>query len=133
MSKPNRRKRCSKKIQKDEFTLEDFLDQMRQVQKMGPLDQILGMLPGIKPKQLQGLEFNEKSMKHLEALIQSMTPEERRTPQIINASRRRRIAKGAGRSVQEVNRLLSQFEQSKKMMKQLGKAGKGGLPKLPFW
>jgi signal recognition particle subunit SRP54 len=122
-----------KKIQKDEFTLEDFLDQMRQVQKMGPLDQILGMLPGIKPKQLQGLEFNEKSMKHLEALIQSMTPEERRTPQIINASRRRRIAKGAGRSVQEVNRLLSQFEQSKKMMKQLGKAGKGGLPKLPFW
>ena len=125
-------KALMKKIQKDEFTLEDFLDQMRQVQKMGPLDQLLGMLPGLKPKQLQGLKFDEKSMKHLEAIIQSMTPQERRTPQIINASRRRRIARGSGRSVQEVNRLLNQFEQSKKMMKQLGKLGKGGLPRLPF-
>ena len=125
-------KALMKKIQKDEFTLEDFLDQMRQVQKMGPLDQILGMLPGLKPKQLQGLEFDEKSMKHLEAIIQSMTPQERRMPQIINASRRKRIARGSGRSIQEVNRLLNQFEQSKKMIKQLGKAGKGGLPKLPF-
>lgn len=125
-------KALMKKIQKDEFTLEDFLAQLRQVQKMGPLDQILGMLPGVKPKQLQGLEFDEKSMKHVEAIIQSMTPEERRAPQIINASRRRRIARGSGRTVQEVNRLLSQFEQSKKMMKQFGKAGKGGLPKLPF-
>ena len=128
-----RAKALMKKIQKDEFTLEDFLDQMRQVQKMGPMDQLLGMLPGIKPKQLQGLTFDEKSMKHLEAIIQSMTPQERRTPQIINASRRRRIARGSGRSVQEVNRLLNQFEQSKKMMKQLGKGGKGGLPRLPFW
>ena len=125
-------KALMKKIQKDEFTLEDFLDQMRQVQKMGPLDQLLGMLPGLKPKQLQGLKFDEKSMKHLEAIIQSMTPQERRTPQIINASRRRRIARGSGRPVQEVNRLLNQFEQSKKMMKQLGKLGKGGLPRLPF-
>ena len=87
-------KALMKKIQKDEFTLEDFLDQMRQVQKMGPLDQLLGMLPGLKPKQLQGLKFDEKSMKHLEAIIQSMTPQERRMPQIINASRRRRIARG---------------------------------------
>lgn len=126
-------KALMKKIQKDEFTLEDFLDQMRQVQKMGPLDQILGMLPGLKPKQLQGFVLDEKSMKHIEAIIQSMTPQERRTPQIINASRRRRIAQGSGRPVQEVNRLLNQFEQSKKMMKQLGKIGKGGLPRLPFW
>jgi signal recognition particle subunit SRP54 len=125
-------KALMKKIQKDEFTLEDFLVQMRQVQKMGPLDQLLGMLPGLKPRQLQGLEFDEKSMKHLEAIIQSMTPQERRTPQLINASRRRRIARGSGRSLQEVNRLLNQFEQSKKMMKQLGKGGKGGFPKLPF-
>jgi len=125
-------KALMKKIQKDEFTLEDFLAQMRQVQKMGPLDQLLGMLPGLKPKQLQGLKFDEKSMKHLEAIIQSMTPQERRMPQIINASRRRRIARGSGRPVQEVNRLLNQFEQSKKMMKQLGKLGKGGLPRLPF-
>lgn len=126
-------KALMKKIQKDEFTLEDFLDQMRQVQKMGPLDQLLGMMPGMKPKHLQGLEFDEKSLKHVEAIIQSMTPQERRTPQIINASRRRRIARGSGRTVQEVNRLLNQFEQSKKMMKQLGKIGKGGLPRLPFW
>lgn len=121
-----------KKIQKDEFTLEDFLEQMRQVQKMGPLDQLLGMLPGLKPKHLQGLTFDEKSMKHVEAIIQSMTPQERRMPQIINASRRRRIARGSGRPVQEVNRLLNQFEQSKKMMKQLGKIGKGGFPRFPF-
>ena len=126
-------KALMKKIQKDEFTLEDFLDQMRQVQKMGPLDQLLGMLPGLKPKQLQGLVLDEKEMKHVEAIIQSMTPQERRAPQIINASRRRRIAQGSGRPVQEVNRLLNQFEQSKKMMKQLGKGGKGGLPRLPFW
>lgn len=121
-----------KKIQKDEFTLEDFLEQMRQVQKMGPLDQLLGMLPGLKPKHLQGLTFDEKSMKHVEAIIQSMTPQERRMPQIINASRRRRIARGSGRPVQEVNRLLNQFEQSKKMMKQLGKIGKGGFSRFPF-
>lgn len=123
-----------KKIQKDQFTLEDFLQQMRQVQKMGPLDQVFSMLPGIKPKQLKGMAIDERSLKHIEAIIQSMTPEERQTPQIINASRRKRIARGAGRPVQEVNRLLNQFEQSRKMMKQLtnlGK-GKGGFPKLPF-
>jgi signal recognition particle subunit SRP54 len=123
-----------KKIQKDQFTLEDFLQQMRQVQKMGPLDQVFSMLPGIKPKQLKGMAIDERSLKHIEAIIQSMTPQERQTPQIINASRRKRIARGAGRPVQEVNRLLNQFEQSRKMMKQLtnlGK-GKGGFPKLPF-
>ena len=125
-------KNLMQKLQKDQFTLEDFMEQMRQVQKMGPLDQLFSMLPGMKPKHLQGLEFDEKSLKHLTAIIQSMTPEERRNPQIINASRRRRIARGSGRSIQEVNRLLNQFEQSKKMMKQLGKLGKGGLPRLPF-
>ncbi len=125
-------KNLMQKIQKDQFTLDDFLEQMRQVQKMGPLDQLFAMLPGMKPKHLQGLEFDEKSFKHLTAIIQSMTPEERRNPQIINASRRKRIARGSGRPVQEVNRLLNQFEQSKKMMKQLGKLGKGGLPRLPF-
>ncbi len=121
-----------KKIQKDQFTLEDFLQQMRQVQKMGPLDQVFSMIPGLKSKQLQGMAIDERSLKHIEAIIQSMTPLERQTPQIINASRRKRIAKGAGRPVQEVNRLLNQFEQSKKMMKQLTNLGKGGLPKLPF-
>ncbi|NLW55827.1 MAG: signal recognition particle protein [Firmicutes bacterium] len=120
------------KLQKDQFTLDDFLEQIRQVQKMGPLDQLFSMLPGMKTKHLQGLQFDEKSLKHLTAIIQSMTPEERKNPQIINASRRKRIARGSGRPIQEVNRLLNQFEQSKKMMKQLGKLGRGGLPRLPF-
>lgn len=121
-----------KKIQKDQFTLDDFMDQMHQVQKMGPLDQVFSMLPGMKAKHLQGLEVDDKSLKHITAIIQSMTREERTNPQIINASRRKRIARGSGRTIQEVNRLLNQFEQSKKMMKQLGNIGKGGLPKLPF-
>ncbi|HBK69983.1 MAG TPA: signal recognition particle protein [Firmicutes bacterium] len=125
-------KNLMKKIQKDQFTLEDFMVQMRQVQKMGPLEQVFSMIPGMKSKQLQGLALDEKSLKHIEAIIQSMTIEERRTPQIINASRRKRIARGSGRPIQEVNRLLNQFEQSKKMMKQLGNIGKGGFPKLPF-
>lgn len=122
-----------KRIQKDQFTLEDFLGQMRQMKKLGPLEQILSMLPGIKPQQLKGVQIDEKEMKHIEAIIQSMTPQERREPQIINASRRRRIARGSGTSVQDVNRLLSQFEQSKKMMRQLTNVGKGGLkPRFPF-
>lgn len=122
-----------KRIQKDQFTLEDFLGQLRQMKKLGPLDQLLSMLPGIKPQQLKGIQIDEKEMKHIEAIIQSMTPQERREPQIINASRRRRIARGSGVSVQEVNRLLNQFEQSKKMMRQLTNLGKSGFkPRFPF-
>mgnify|MGYP001158989955 FL=1 len=122
-----------KRIQKDQFTLEDFLDQMRQMKKLGPIDQVLSMLPGVKPQQLKGIQVDEKEMKHIEAIIQSMTPQERREPQIINASRRRRIARGSGTSVQHVNKLLNQFEQSKKMMRQLTNLGKSGLkPRFPF-
>ncbi|OUN01565.1 MAG: signal recognition particle protein [Firmicutes bacterium ZCTH02-B6] len=117
------------KLRTADFTLEDFLDQLRQVRNMGPLDQILGMIPGLAgAKQLQGLQVDEKQLKRIEAIIQSMTPEERAQPHIINGSRRRRIARGSGTSVQDVNRLLKQFEQTRALFKQLG-GGRG--PRRP--
>jgi signal recognition particle subunit SRP54 len=130
-----------RKIREQEFTLEDFLDQMQQVKAMGPLDELLGMIPGMG-KKLKGMptSFDEKEIAHIEAIIQSMTKEERRNPLIINGSRKKRIARGSGTRVQDVNRLLKQFEESRKMMKQLadmsrkGKKGKkGGFPlNFPF-
>jgi signal recognition particle subunit SRP54 len=122
------------KIRKAEFDLEDFLGQMHEMRKLGPLDQILGLLPGQFSKQLKGVQVDEREMARVEAIIQSMTPQERANPNIINGSRRKRIAAGSGTSVQAVNRLLQQFEQSRKMMKQLTDMGgkKGKMPKLPF-
>ncbi|MGE5589561.1 MAG: signal recognition particle protein [Bacillota bacterium] len=109
----------SQKMRKADFTLDDFLQQLRQVRQMGPLDQLLGMLPGMgQLKQLKNVKVDEKELVHVEAIIQSMTAQERRSPDIINGSRRKRIARGSGTTVQEVNRLLRQFEESKKMMKQ---------------
>jgi len=100
---------------------------------MGPLDQILGMLPGQFTKQLKGVQVNEKELVKVEAIIQSMTKQERSNAQLINGSRRRRIAAGSGTSVQDVNRVLQQFEQSRKMMKQFAEmGGKGKMPKMPF-
>jgi signal recognition particle subunit SRP54 len=100
---------------------------------MGPLDQILGMLPGQFTKQLKGVQVNEKELVKVEAIIQSMTKQERSNPQLINGSRRRRIASGSGTSVQDVNRVLQQFEQSRKTMKQFAEmGGKGRMPKMPF-
>ena len=119
------------KIQKAEFTLEDFIDQMHQLKKMGPLDQLLSLLPGAG-KQLKGMQVDENQMKQVEAIILSMTPQERRQPQIISASRKRRIASGSGMTVQDVNRLLTQFEQTRKMLKQFSEMGKGKLPRFPF-
>ncbi|MBU8922117.1 MAG: signal recognition particle protein [Bacteroidales bacterium] len=121
-----------KKLRKEAFTLEDFLDQLQRLKKMGPVDQILGMIPGMKTKGSLSPDVGEKEMKRLEAIIQSMTPEERRSPQLIDGSRRKRIARGSGTSVQDVNRLLSQFQQMRKMMKKFsGFSGK--LPmNLPF-
>ena len=124
------------KLRKAEFTLDDFLEQMDQMKNMGPLDQILGMLPGAgKIKGLKDMQLNEKDMAHTQAIIRSMTPEERRRPMIINGSRRKRIAAGSGTSIADVNRLLKQFEQSQKLMKQMsamaGGKGKKGF-KLPF-
>lgn len=113
-------KELQEKMRTQTFTLEDFLDQLQQVRNMGPLDEMLAMLPGAgQLKGLKNLQVDEKKLAHTEAIIRSMTPEERMHPEIINASRRRRIAQGSGTSVQEVNRLLKQFEEMKKMMKQL--------------
>lgn len=121
-----------KKLRKEAFTLEDFLDQLQRLKKMGPVDQILGMIPGMKMKGALSPDVGEKEMKRLEAIIQSMTPDERRTPQLIDGSRRKRIARGSGTSVQDVNRLLNQFQQMRKMMKKFSRFS-GKLPmNLPF-
>lgn len=130
--------KLQKKILNEEFTLEDFLEQMQQLRNMGPLEQILSMIPGLGGKQLKELQkqIDEKKWIRMQAIIQSMTPEERRNPSIINGSRRRRIARGSGTSIQDVNMLLKEFEQARKMMKQLAemekKARKSGF-KLPFF
>lgn len=130
---PGKAKNLLEKLKKADFTLEDFLDQMHEMKKLGPLDQILGMLPGIPAKQLKGVQVDEKEMGKVQAIIQSMTKQERANPAIINGGRRRRIAAGSGTTVQDVNRLLQQFEQSRKLMKQFAEmGGKGKMPKLPF-
>lgn len=130
-----RAEELEKKLRSQSFTLEDFLEQLAQVRNMGPLDQIMGMIPGLGgSKQLQGMQPDEKELSRIEAIIFSMTPLERRRPEIIDGSRRKRIAVGSGSSVQDVNRLLKQFEQTRKMMKQLTdrSGGKKGKLKLPF-
>jgi signal recognition particle subunit SRP54 len=99
--------------------LSDFLDALRQMQSMGPLQQLAGLLPGVKAKALAGAQLDERQLKHVEAIILSMTPAERNNPAVIDGSRRRRIARGAGRTVQEINRLLAQFEQMRKFMKRM--------------
>jgi len=114
------------KIRSNEFTLDDFRDQLRTIRKMGPLDQIIGMLPGMgNMKALAENKPDDRQMGRVEAIIGSMTPEERRKQHIINGSRRKRIARGSGTSVEEVNRLLKQFVQMQKMLKSLG--GMAGL------
>ena len=116
-----------RKLRKETFTLEDFLGELQRLRKMGPLDQLLGMIPGIKIRGLAGGDAGEKELGKIEAIIRSMTPEERRSPQIIDGSRRRRIAAGSGRTVQDVNRLLNQFQEMRKMMKRFSKMA-GKLP-----
>ncbi|OEG00371.1 signal recognition particle protein [Vulcanibacillus modesticaldus] len=133
-------KELEQKIRKAELTFDDFLAQLEQLKKMGPLDEVLGMLPGMnKAKGLKDLKVDDKQLTRVEAIIKSMTKEEKLHPEILNASRRRRIAKGSGTTIQDVNRLIKQFEDMKKMMKQLtgmtkkGKGRKGkGLFKFPF-
>jgi len=116
-----------KKLRKSQFTFEDFLDQLQQVRKMGSLQSILGMIPGAG--KLKNLQIDDKAFDRVQALIHSMTVEERRHPELINGSRRRRIAVGSGSDIQAVNQLLNQFKQMQKMMKQLGS---GKIPKNPF-
>ncbi len=129
-------KELEKKLMKNQFTFDDFLDQMEQMQNLGPLDQILEMMPGANSKKLKNIKIDEKEITHVKAIIQSMTKEERVKPDIINGSRRKRIAAGSGTSIQKVNRLLKQYKEMKKMMKNMNKmgnmmSGKKGL-KLPF-
>jgi signal recognition particle subunit SRP54 len=121
-------KLARKATSKKGLDLQDFLSAMKQMQKLGPLKNVLGMLPGVNPQMLQTANLDEKRIKHVEAIVLSMTPRERSDPDLINGSRRLRIAKGAGRTVQEVNQLLSQFKQMQKLMKSAGKPGM----KLPF-
>lgn len=122
-----------KKIRKNEFTLDDYLDQMKKIRKMGSFKQILAMLPGI-PKEIRDAEIDERQLLRIDAIITSMTKEERRNPKILNGSRRLRIAKGSGNKVQDVNRFMEQFEQMQKMMKSMmsgkGKFGKMKMPKF---
>lgn len=120
-----------KKIRESSFTLDDYLEQFQQIKKMGSMEQLLGMLPGVKTSALKDVQIDEKQIAHMEAIIRSMTPEERMKPDIINASRKRRIAKGSGRGVEEVNRLLKQYDQTNQMMKQFSKMGKGGKFRFP--
>lgn len=127
-------KEIEKKLRKEDFTLDDFLTQLQQVKKLGSMEQILSMIPGVGNK-LKDVEIDEKELKRVEAIIQSMTRKERRDPAIINGSRRKRIASGSGTKVQDVNKLLKQFVEARKMMKkfqEMQKTGKKGGFRLPF-
>jgi signal recognition particle subunit SRP54 len=129
-----------KMLGKGKFDLEDFLVAMRQVQRMGPLEQLMKLIPGAGKLKIPGGQMDPKRMKHVEAIILSMTPQERKNPKIINGSRRARIARGSGRPVSEINRLLKQFQEMQKFMKGMkgmmggglgGMLGQGGFPGMP--
>ena len=122
------KKLAKKAVSKKGLDLQDFLSAMKQMQKLGPLKNVLGMLPGVNPQMLKAANVDDNKLKHVEAIVLSMTKAERADPDVMNGSRRMRVAKGAGRSVQEVNQLLSQFKQMQKVMKVAGKPG----AKLPF-
>lgn len=125
------------KIRRESFDFNDFLSQLDQIRNMGPLEDLLAMMPGMNKKAMAGLSFDEKEIARVEAMIRSMTDEERRKPEIINASRKERIANGSGTSVPELNKLLKQFKDMRKMMKQIGSMGKKGRKKgkmnFPFF
>ena len=128
-------KQMEQKLRTQTFDLNDFLEQLTQIKKMGSLDQILNMIPGFSSQKLKGVDLDEKDLVHVEAIISSMTFEERKNPVIINGSRRKRIAAGSGTSIQEVNRLLKQYEQTRKMIKRVTDMDKGrkkGRSKFPF-
>jgi len=128
-----------KKIRQSTFTLDDYLQQFAQLRKMGNIESLLGMMPGVKPGALKDAKIDERQLARTEAIIRSMTMKERERPEVINASRKQRIAKGSGTTVEDVNKLLKQFEQMLKMMKQftnMGKTKQGkkmlGRMKMPF-
>ncbi|KXZ40063.1 signal recognition particle subunit FFH/SRP54 (srp54) [Alkalithermobacter thermoalcaliphilus JW-YL-7 = DSM 7308] len=131
-------KEMEEKLKSQHFTFEDFLEQLEQVKKLGPLNELIGMIPGLSnAKELKDVDFDDKELVKIQAIIQSMTKKERQNPSILNASRKRRIANGSGTKVQDVNRLLKQFEQTRKMMKQFAdiekSMKKGGKFKFPFF
>ncbi len=121
--------RLSKKIAKNKFDFEDFLAQLQQIKKMGNIKDLLGMLPGVG-SQIKDLDIDDNAFKGIESMIQSMTPQERSKPEILNSSRKQRIVRGSGRNIQELNKLLTQFEQMRKMMKMMNNSG-GKMPKMP--
>jgi len=124
-----------RKLRENRFDFEDYLDQLQQMRKMGPLDQLLGMIPGLNAARMKGIEIDERQVAQVEATIRSMTKQERRHPEILNGSRRRRIAQGSGTSVQQVNRLVNQFEQMRKMIRDIAETEHGGRrrPPMPFF
>ena len=133
-------RRLQKRIAKNEFDFNDFIEQIGQVKKMGNVKDLMGMIPGIG-KAMKGVEIEDDAFKHVEAMISSMTNEERSNPSILNGSRRQRVARGSGRSVNEVNQLIKQFNDMGKLMKMMQGGGmknmmkmmgKGGMPKMPF-
>ena len=119
--------KMQEKLIENRFTLEDFNTQIKQLQKMGNLNQIIGMIPGVPPKMMKGIDLDDQQLSWTKAMINSMTPKERNNPQLINGQRRRRIAAGSGRSIQEVNQLLKQFTEMQKMMKKFGKMKSRGM------
>ena len=129
-------KKLEKKVRKEGMDLNDFLTSMRQIEKMGPLEGVLKMLPGVNTQAIKQMKADPKRMKHVEAIVLSMTPAERKDPSLINGSRRARIAKGSGRPISDVNRLLDQFREMQKMMKKMSQGGRGpqfpGMPRMPF-
>ena len=127
-------KELEKKIKSQQFTFDDFLEQLQQVKGMGPLNNIIEMIPGFNVGKLKGINIDDSELVKVEAIIKSMTKDERKNPSIISGSRRRRIAEGSGTKIQDVNRLLKQFHQTKKLMKQFGDMGKGARKgRIPFF
>ena len=124
-------KKLQKKMKKEGMDLGDFLNAMRQIERMGPLEGVLKMLPGVNAKMLKQAKVDPKRMKHVEAIVLSMTPAERKDPSLLNGSRRARVARGSGRSISEVNRLLEQFREMQKMMKKMSQGGRMGMPSMP--
>ncbi|MGN1318725.1 MAG: signal recognition particle protein, partial [Lachnospirales bacterium] len=131
----NQARELERKMRTQDFNLDDFFNQLQQIKKMGPLKDLMKMIPGVGSKlNLDDMNIDDNATKHIEAIIQSMTPAERKDPDILNGSRKKRIAKGSGRSIQEINKLLKQFEDMKKMMKMMTGMQKGGMGrfKMPF-
>jgi signal recognition particle subunit SRP54 len=121
-------KKLEKKVRKEGMDLNDFLSAMKQIQKLGPLEGVLKMLPGVNTKMLKQANADPRRIRHVEAIVLSMTAEERRKPEVLNGSRRARIAKGSGRTINEVNRLMDQFREMKKMMGRMKGAPGGRMP-----